>query len=341
MIKIIKFGGTIINNDKYLKNIYKIIDNELNDNNKLIIVVSAMGRDEEPYSTSKFAKLGSNLNEIDLAELLSYGERISSLVFLNSLISKNYKASVIRFEELGINLKGDYLKGELDYLENKKISDKLKDNNILIVPGFIGINNNKIGLLGKGGSDLTALYLAKMLNVKEIYLYKDVNGLMSGDPKVIVDCKTIEELSYDEALKDAQKCGIAENNPSLDVEGYDTACKIAILANVLLEADITLQDIRIKGIEKVKIDELKKIKESGQKLKLIGRADIHNNKIIAYVKPMIINSDHPLFSVDYKNKGVFFKTDTLGDISIIGGASGTINAAASIIRDLCQLKIND
>lgn len=233
MIKIIKFGGTIINNDKYLKNIYKIIDNELNDNNKLIIVVSAMGRDEEPYSTSKFTKLGSNLNEIDLAELLSYGERISSLVFLNSLISKNYKASVIRFEELGINLKGDYLKGELDYLENKKISDKLKDNNILIVPGFIGINNNKIGLLGKGGSDLTALYLAKMLNVKEIYLYKDVNGLMSGDPKVIVDCKTIEELSYDEALIFAQ-CGaqIVQQQAINEAKEFDIIIKVCSIIDL-------------------------------------------------------------------------------------------------------------
>ena len=59
-----------------------------------------------------------------------------------------------------------------------------------------------------------------------------------------------------------------------------------------------------------------------------------DNMIKAYVKPIEINENHPLYFVDYKNKGVYFKTDTLGDISIIGGASGTMNAAASILRDI-------
>ena len=58
----------------------------------------------------------------------------------------------------------------------------------------------------------------------------------------------------------------------------------------------------------------------------------------AYVRPIKIKEDHPLYFVDYKNKGVFFKTDSLGDISIIGGASGTRNAAASILRDLVLVK---
>ena len=58
----------------------------------------------------------------------------------------------------------------------------------------------------------------------------------------------------------------------------------------------------------------------------------------AYVRLVEIKEDHPLYFVDYKNKGVYFKTDTLGDISIIGGASGTRNAAASILRDLMLVK---
>ena len=58
----------------------------------------------------------------------------------------------------------------------------------------------------------------------------------------------------------------------------------------------------------------------------------------AYVRPIEIKEDYPLYFVDYKNKGIYFKTDTLGDISIIGGASGTMNAAASILRDIILIK---
>lgn len=206
MIKIIKFGGTIINNEVYNDNIMEIINNTLKNNDKLIIVVSAMGRDNDPYSTSKLNSLGNYLDDIHKAEILSYGERLSSLVFLNNLLEKGYNANVLPIEKLGINLQGDYLKGELLSLDNTKIKEEITNHDILIVPGFIGINNNKIGLLGMGGSDLTAVYIAKMLNANEIILYKDVNGVMSGDPKIIADCKTISNLSYDECLI-FTKCG--------------------------------------------------------------------------------------------------------------------------------------
>ena len=79
-------------------------------------------------------------------------------------------------------------------------------------------------------------------------------------------------------------------------------------------------------------------KNKGNKIKLIGKVYRENHKIKAYVRTKAINSEHPLYFVDNKNKGVYYKTDTLGDLSIIGGASGTINAAASILRDIINLK---
>ena len=161
-----------------------------------------------------------------------------------------------------------------------------------------------------------------------------IEGILNGTTNYILSKMANDEVTYEEALKEAQLEGIAELDPTLDVEGFDTACKMIILANVLMNADMTLKDIDVEGITKVNIKNLQNIKDSNKKLKLIGKIEKENGIIKAYVKPITISESHPLYSVDYKNKGIYYKTDTLGDITIMGGASGTINAAASILRDI-------
>lgn len=165
-----------------------------------------------------------------------------------------------------------------------------------------------------------------------------IEGILNGTTNYILSKMAIDEVSYEEALTEAQKDGIAEANPSLDVLGYDTACKIVILANVLMDANIKLEDIEIQGITEVELETIKRIQKENKKLKLIGKVYRKDSRVKAYVRLIEIKEDHPLYFVDYKNKGVYFKTDTLGEISIIGGASGTRNAAASILRDLMLVK---
>lgn len=164
-----------------------------------------------------------------------------------------------------------------------------------------------------------------------------IEGILNGTSNYILSQMYEGEVEYKDALNKAISLGIAEANYKLDVEGYDTASKILILANVLLDANLSLKDISIKGIDKVKKEEILREKARGNKIKLIGKVYNRNNKISAYVKPEVINKEHPLYFVDNKNKGVNYSTDTLGDISIIGGASGTVNAAASILRDIVNI----
>ena len=165
-----------------------------------------------------------------------------------------------------------------------------------------------------------------------------IEGILNGTTNYILSKMSMEEVSYEEALIQAQKDGIAETNPSLDVLGYDTACKILILANVLMDANIKLEDIEVQGITGIELETIKRARKENKKIKLIGRVYIEDNMVKAYVRPIEIKEDYPLYFVDYKNKGIYFKTDTLGDISIIGGASGTMNAAASILRDIILIK---
>lgn len=167
---------------------------------------------------------------------------------------------------------------------------------------------------------------------------QSIEGVLNGTTNYILSKMANDNVDYKEALLEAQKVGIAESDPSLDVLGYDTASKIIILSNVLMNSDLKLEDLKINGIEEVRLDNIEKAKVSGNKIKLIGKVYKKDNLVKGYVTPIEIDENHPLYCVDYKNKGIYYKTDTLGDISIIGGASGTMNAAASILRDIILLR---
>lgn len=167
---------------------------------------------------------------------------------------------------------------------------------------------------------------------------QSIEGVLNGTTNYILSKMANDNVDYKEALLEAQKVGIAESDPSLDVLGYDTASKIIILSNVLMNSDLKLEDLKINGIEEVRLDNIEKAKVRGNKIKLIGKVYKKDNLVKGYVTPIEIDENHPLYCVDYKNKGIYYKTDTLGDISIIGGVSGTMNAAASILRDIILLR---
>ena len=167
---------------------------------------------------------------------------------------------------------------------------------------------------------------------------QSIEGVLNGTTNYILSKMANDNVDYKEALLEAQKVGIAESDPSLDVLGYDTASKIIILSNVLMNSDLKLEDLKINGIEEVRLDNIEKAKVRGNKIKLIGKVYKKDNLVKGYVTPIEIDENHPLYCVDYKNKGIYYKTDTLGDISIIGGASGTMNSAASILRDIILLR---
>lgn len=173
------------------------------------------------------------------------------------------------------------------------------------------------GVVGCAGSDIQ--YIEGILNGTTNFILKEMND---------------NRINYEEALKRAQKLGIAETNPYLDVEGYDTAIKMIILANALMDGNISLKDAEIKGITKLSEDDFIKARKEECKIKLIGKVYREGDKIKVKVAPEYVRKEHNLFNVEGKNKGVSFYTDSLGDITIFGGASGMRNAAASILRDI-------
>ena len=161
-----------------------------------------------------------------------------------------------------------------------------------------------------------------------------IEGILNGTSNYILKEMEDNDLSYSEALEKARNQGISERDQALDVEGYDTAIKMLILANVLMGSSLKLEDVSIKGIKNIKKKDIQLAKEKGKRIKLIGRIYKENSNIKITVMPEAVNKNHPLYNVEGKNKGITYYTDTLGEITISGGASGTRNAAAAILRDI-------
>lgn len=164
-----------------------------------------------------------------------------------------------------------------------------------------------------------------------------IEGILNGTTNFILKEMEDNNSTYGQALKKAQTLGIAETDPTLDVEGWDTASKILILTNVLMNQNKTLKDVHVEGITKLTIENINQAKKKGQRYKLIGKAEKVNDNINLQVKLEKICSNNMLFNVDGKNKAVRYISDTLGELVIFGGASGVTPAAASILRDLINI----
>ena len=164
-----------------------------------------------------------------------------------------------------------------------------------------------------------------------------IEGILNGTTNFILKEMEDNSVTYEEALKKAQKLGIAETDPTLDVEGFDTASKLLILTNVLMHQTKTLKDIAVDGITSITLEDMNKAKEENKKYKLMGRAYKINNELIMTVKLEKLDPNHILYGVNGKDKAVRFTSDTLGDLTILGGASGVTPAAASILRDLINI----
>lgn len=169
---------------------------------------------------------------------------------------------------------------------------------------------------------------AKILSIK---------GILNGTTNFILDEMERHGIQYREALRKAQQMGIAETDPTLDVEGWDTATKLVILTNILMEQDISIEDVIVEGITGITPEDVVKASQEGKRYKLIGEMTRLKNGIQAKVGLEKISKDHPLYGVSGTNKAVMYLTDTMGLLTVIGGASGTVPAAASILRDIVNL----
>lgn len=158
-------------------------------------------------------------------------------------------------------------------------------------------------------------------------------GILNGTTNYILT-KMEEGKSYLDALKEAQKLGYAEADPTGDVEGYDARAKVTILANVVMRENIKINDVSCKGITKITAADIKSAKTKNARWKLIGSVEKKNGKVVASVKPQMVPLTHPLAGVMGSTNAVTFTTDLMGDVTIVGKGAGRIETGFSILTDL-------
>lgn len=143
--------------------------------------------------------------------------------------------------------------------------------------------------------------------------------------------------TYAEALAEAQAIGIAEPDPSLDVDGWDTANKLVILANSVLRVPTRLSDVQVTGMRGVTRVELDEARARGGQVLLLARAVPRGEAWELSVRPTVVGSEHPLGRLGAREMGLVYRSDIHGVMTLINGEQGPWGASAAMLRDLLEL----
>ncbi len=160
-----------------------------------------------------------------------------------------------------------------------------------------------------------------------------IRGILNGTTNYILTEMSQNHVTFQDALSNAQKLGYAEREPSMDIDGFDTACKVVILSNWIMNKKITLKDVDRTGISDVTLQALEEAAKRNSTIKLIG--SIESGK--ATVKPTEILLTNPLCVSGVLN-AITFSTEYAAEQTLIGRGAGGIETASAVLRDLLDIR---
>lgn len=161
-----------------------------------------------------------------------------------------------------------------------------------------------------------------------------VYGIVNGTCNYILTVMKRHNYTFERALKDAQKRGYAESDPTLDINGMDSAHKLAILIYLAFGKFVSLKDIYTEGITEISAEDIENADQMGLTIKLLAIAKKEKNLIEARVHPTLIPKDHPLASIHDVLNAIYLNADPLGDILLSGEGAGQMAAASGVVSDL-------
>ncbi|WP_068079521.1 homoserine dehydrogenase [Novosphingobium rosa] len=189
-------------------------------------------------------------------------------------------------------------------------------------------------LLKLSGATAAALPTIDLLNHNLIGCrVLGIEGILNATTNFLLDAMIHRGLGFAEALRQAQAAGFAESDPRNDVEGWDTACKLLILANFGLGADLAIADMAVTGIDKLGEDQLRDWRDQGLAPKLIGRLWREGEGFKASVGVHAYPPSDPFALVAGKNKAIRIATDLMGEVVAMGCGSEPMATAAAALKD--------
>jgi len=187
---------------------------------------------------------------------------------------------------------------------------------------------------GAVGGCLPAINLThRVLTGCHIHRLEGVLNLSTG---IYLACME-EGLDLDAAIAEAQKAGLAEADPSLDVDGWDLAAKLCILANTVLRQPTRLEDIQRRGLRDLAPDEPRNARLRGERILMLARADMTENGYRLSVGPEPLGPDHPFFPLPRGASGLLCDTDIQGRQVVLNADQGPMGTAAAMFRDMIEI----
>ena len=366
--KVLKFGGTSVGTIDRILHVAKIIKKECDSGHEVIAVVSAMsGKTNELLNQSKTISKDFSKRELDV--LLASGEQVTSSLLSGALIDIGVKSKSWLNWQIPILTEGENLNSRIINMNISKINKFLSDGGVAIIPGFQGVSKNgEVTTIGRGGSDATAVAVAKIFEADKCEIYTDVDGIYSTDPNKIPVAKKIDKISYEEMLE-LSSLGAKVMQSS--------AVQTAMMYNIPLEVKSTFTDRQgTKIFDQESIDYTKSVtgvaySKDDAKITLIGVQDkpgvaanifepLSKNQINVDMVIQNISSDQKTTDITFtikrddllktieilrNNKNIQYENmshnDKVAKISIVGaGMVSTPGVTYRMFRGLAEEKIN-
>lgn len=297
-----KFGGTSVSSQDRREMAADKIEGALKREFFPVVVVSAIGRNGDPYATDtliNFANsVGVKCNSRELDMMMSCGEIISCVVLSNTLKKRGYESTVLTGGQAGIITDGNFGDAEVIRVDPTRIFQCIEKKIIPVIAGFQGVTeNNEITTLGRGGSDVTGAIVGEAINSEAVEIYTDVEGVMTADPRIVSDARVMDKVFYNEVFQMAEY-GAKVIHPR--------AVEVAMRSNIPILIKNTMSDS--EGTLITNCDKSRRYREDRREKLITAIAHIGNRAQVS------INFGEP--PGEYENDNYLFKLIASEGISI-------------------------
>lgn len=362
-----KFGGTSVQTKENREHVIKQVKKALAENDKIVVVVSAIGRSPDPYATDTLISMVHYENptihtkrELDL--LMSCGETIASVVLSNELQNSGIKATALTGAQAGLITNNDYTNAKIKHVKPDRIKHELNENDVVVVAGFQGrTQDGDITTIGRGGSDTSAVAFAAALHASSVDIFTDVTGIMTADPRIVKNAKQIRQVTYTEisnlayqgakvihprAIEIAMQAKIPMRIRSTysDDEGTMITASTSATVGIDIPNELVTGIAYIDDIAQIHV-ETKDIEAQGDIFQTMADAAISVdfiNIMPDYVMYTVPNEVAPIADKLLKDKGYVVKvTRDCAKVSSVGaGMTGIPGVAAKIVQSLVTYNVD-
>lgn len=355
MYSVLKFGGTSVGDVDKIKRIASYIKTRRQDQEKIVIVASAMNKNTDLLVNLAKA-VSDNINPREYDQLVSIGEQQTIALLSMAINELGINTISLTASQIGIEAYGEYSRAKIKSVSKELIDSYFENYDVLVVAGFQAKIANDIATLGRGGSDTSAVAIASVLNTT-CEIYTDVNGIYSADPRIIPSAKQLKQVNIDEMCElSSLGANVMHNRSiflakkfnvpiyvakSLEMEGGTYIMENILEANVVsaVTADTGIINIALSGYEQLNSEVLNKLSTSDINIDMVSQLAFMQQNMLAFSALQKDSSkiDEVLNELAESHDLSIVKQNNLSKLSLVGTAmreeSGVINRMYQCFAD--------